>query len=364
MADFEVRMRRLEIMGHPDADRLEIARVGGYRAVVPRGMYLTGDIAAYIPEMSIVPNDILREMGLVDEESGKGRLAGPDGNRVRAKRLRGVLSQGLVYSGRLLDADTCNREEGEDVAGLLGITKWEPPIPPEMAGALERYDLGDKLVSYDVEDVKKHPERLQEGEFCTMHEKIHGSLCYFVVGPDNDTVRISSKGRAASQLVFASEGVDNIYTRMGEKYGYDLVEIADWFADHEDTDDGGAIRTQTAHIFCEVYGKKVQDLHYGTDLDMAVFDVMVNGKYASQAQIYECLKGCSLRPVPLAYEGPYYESIMMEHTSGRSLVPGAGHMREGVVVRPVPEREDMDGRVVLKSVSPEYLTRKGGTEYN
>ncbi|MYG14266.1 MAG: RNA ligase (ATP), partial [Gammaproteobacteria bacterium] len=41
------------------------------------------------------------------------------------------------------------------------------------------------------------------------------------------------------------------------------------------------------------------------------------------------------------------------------------HMREGVVVRPVAERESPGlGRVILKSVSGDYLTRKGGTEYN
>jgi len=41
----------------------------------------------------------------------------------------------------------------------------------------------------------------------------------------------------------------------------------------------------------------------------------------------------------------------------------AGHMREGVVVRPLHERNDPDvGRVILKSISPDYLLRNGGTE--
>jgi hypothetical protein len=43
----------------------------------------------------------------------------------------------------------------------------------------------------------------------------------------------------------------------------------------------------------------------------------------------------------------------------------AKHIREGVVVTPVVEREDMRlGRVALKSVSEKYLLRKGGTEYS
>ena len=35
------------------------------------------------------------------------------------------------------------------------------------------------------------------------------------------------------------------------------------------------------------------------------------------------------------------------------------------MVKPVAERESTEfGRVILKSVSGDYLTRKGGTEYN
>lgn len=351
MAEFAVRMHELQIEDHPNADRLEIAKVLGYTCVVPKGEYSTGDLAAYIPEMSIVPDAILEEMGL------EGRLAGKDKNRVRAQRLRGILSQGLVYSGRMLGIDTCNWEVGEDVTEQLGITKYEPPIPSEMRGALERYGGKDKLISYDVENVKKYPDRLKEGEQCSMHEKIHGSLCYVVIGPDR-TMRMSSKGRASSQLVFA-DSVDNIYTRMCKKYEKHLQDLADWFADMK----GLGEETDT-HILCEVYGSKVQDLAYGKELDMAVFDVMIDGKYMSQDDIQQALVGGLLQQAPCVYVGPFSEEKMNHYTSGPSFVNGANHMREGVVIRPVPEREDADGRVMLKSVSPEYLTRKGGTEYN
>ncbi len=59
------------------------------------------------------------------------------------------------------------------------------------------------------------------------------------------------------------------------------------------------------------------------------------------------------------------------HTSGKETVTGKGvHMREGVVVKPVVERQDFtsyggvrqfpcNGRVQFKSVSAEYALRKG-----
>ena len=48
----------------------------------------------------------------------------------------------------------------------------------------------------------------------------------------------------------------------------------------------------------------------------------------------------------------------MEIALGDSVIPGAKHMKEGVVVKPVKERRDPDlGRVQLKIVSPRYLEK-------
>ena len=45
-----------------------------------------------------------------------------------------------------------------------------------------------------------------------------------------------------------------------------------------------------------------------------------------------------------------------------TVLGSAAHIREGVVIRPRTERhDDRTGRVILKSVSGDYLTRKGDT---
>ena len=94
MSSFAVTAERLIIHAHPDreVERLELAQVGEYRAVVPKGQYRTGDWAVYIPEQAILPDELLAELCLT------GRLAGPKKNRVKATRFRGELSQGLVCS--------------------------------------------------------------------------------------------------------------------------------------------------------------------------------------------------------------------------------------------------------------------------
>lgn len=64
--------------------------------------------------------------------------------------------------------------EGQDVAEILGIVKWSPPIPVHMAG--EVFNAFGKTLKYDIENFKKYPEVLVKGEEVIMTEKIHGCV--------------------------------------------------------------------------------------------------------------------------------------------------------------------------------------------
>jgi hypothetical protein len=55
-----------------------------------KGDFKTGDLGVTSRNMAVVPNSLSEEMGLV------GRLV-VQKNRVKAIRLRGMVSQGLVY---------------------------------------------------------------------------------------------------------------------------------------------------------------------------------------------------------------------------------------------------------------------------
>lgn len=129
MSEFACEVVRVKLEPHPNADAIEICRVGDYQSIVRKGQFQDGDLAVYIPEQAIVPTWMLREMGMYDEERQKGGLAGGLGNRVKAIKLRGVLSQGLMYNvpQRLV-------LEGDDVAEYLDIFKYEPAVPSHMRG--------------------------------------------------------------------------------------------------------------------------------------------------------------------------------------------------------------------------------------
>jgi len=122
MSTFEVLVKPVTISPHTNADNLEIAEVYGYRSIVLKGQYKDGDLVAYIPEDAVVPENVLRSMGL------HGKLAGSARNRVKAIRLRGVLSQGICHPVQPEWA------EDQDVTELLGVTKYCPPIPTCLNG--------------------------------------------------------------------------------------------------------------------------------------------------------------------------------------------------------------------------------------
>jgi RNA ligase (TIGR02306 family) len=84
-----VIIERITVLPHPNADALELAQVNDYLCVVGKGAYRTGDLVAYIPEQSVLPDELIEFLGC------RNYLAGAAKNRVRAARLRGVLSQGI-----------------------------------------------------------------------------------------------------------------------------------------------------------------------------------------------------------------------------------------------------------------------------
>ncbi|MGW3405654.1 RNA ligase (ATP) [Streptomyces zhihengii] len=356
MSTLRVTAETLTVHEHPDADALELAQVGLYRAVVAKGAYRTGDVALYIPEQAVLPDALIDELGLT------GRLSGGDRNRVKAVRLRGELSQGIVCRPRAVaDVDLARAaEEGTDFAELLAITKWVPPIPVGMSGAVE---AAPELLGWvDIENLQRYPDIFEPGEPVVLTEKLHGSACLLTYSAaDGGSVRVSSKGFGAKGLAL-TEDPANLYWRA--VLGHGVPAAAARLA--------AALGASRVGVFGEVYGAGVQDLVYGADarsaegLGYAVFDVSAEIDGQVRWLDAAALLDGELPLVPRLYEGPYDAATVLELATGRETVSGRGlHLREGVVIRPAVERYSpvTGGRAIAKAVSPAYLTRKGGTEY-
>ena len=224
----------------PDANAIEVAVVGDYRSVVSKGKFNPGDLAIYIPEGAVVPDNLLEKMNLV------GKLAGHAKNRVKAIKLRGCLSQGILYN----DYDFDNVPVGSDLAETLGITKYEPPIPSNMAGDLAC--IYGKPLHYDIENYKRFPDMIEDGELVEITEKTHGTFCGIAFHQglnDPEMFRNSgfvySKGLGAKGLVFKNNVANeqNLYVQIAKKLNlHERIEKV--------------FPGQTVHVLGEIYGGK------------------------------------------------------------------------------------------------------------
>lgn len=390
MATLKAEVLKLNILEHPNADALEIAQVMGYQSIVRKGQFKTGDLAVYIPEQSVVPEWILRRLGLWDDEKGKGKLVGPDGNRVKAVKLRGVISQGLIFPLEHVYNPTVQQDDwrvilecgneywvdpNEDVTDLLGITKWEPPIPVSMAG--EVCNLYGKTIKYDIENIKNYPEiaealiNLNVNVHIT--EKLHGTWCCIGIYPYDISdeildkrIFVTSKGLSGKGLVFKDNeaNANNLYMKALKNL-YNKEGMARTLRNLPNGN-------EPIFLIGEIFGQGVQDLNYGLkEPQFRIFDIYEGvpgqGNYLTPPMVNIILNSFRIEvpTVPVLYEGKLNHGIIHEYTNGKDTLSNS-HVREGIVIRTLDKeyRNDNIGRVILKSVSPDYLTRKNATEYN
>lgn len=128
--------RLTRIRPHPVAPKLRIATALGHQIVVG-DHYDDGVLGAYIPPDAYLPDNVAEDMWV------KGRLAGARKNRVVAKEIAGVWSDGLFYGSQYFTrADDGTRiylpgpawkshwSENQNVTSGLGITFDEAPRKP------------------------------------------------------------------------------------------------------------------------------------------------------------------------------------------------------------------------------------------
>jgi RNA ligase (TIGR02306 family) len=363
MASFEVKVYKLKVLPHPKADRLELAQVGAYLSIIPKGMYKDGALGVYIPEQAIVPDDILEELNLT------GRLGGKAKNRVKAMRLRGIVSQGVIYP------NTGNWEEGELLNDTLGIIKYEPVIPASLAGEVSNVGL-ELTIKYDIDNIKKFNEVIKVGELVQITEKLHGTFSMFSAIPtswideDSDLHEklidgrfiAASKGLGAKGLAFKDndKNRENVYIKTAKEL--DLFKLVGELADKYNT---------IVTIAGEIFGGGIQDLGYSFSkpqfrlFDVAIGNERIEKRFLNHEDVENICKEFNIERVPLLYVGKFSQEVLDIYTNGKETVSGKEtHIREGVVVKPLVERYEQGlGRVMLKSISDAYLLRKDGTEY-
>lgn len=306
---------------HPNADALSIVTVhDAYQAIVRTADWQGRTLGAYAPPDSVIP---------------AGLVPGVEG-RVRAIRLRGLISEGL-----LLPAPD-GAVVGDDVSDRLGIGHYEPPLNATTGGEDAPAPSGYCPV-YDVEAARRYGSAFTPGERVIATEKIHGANARYTFrdGAMHAGSRTGWKARTDER------GRAVLWWAALDAH----PEVRAWCEAHP-----GDV------LFGEVYGQ-VQDLKYGrTDARIVTFDILRGLDFLDHDEARAA--GPDLPWVPTLYDGPFtWIDDLAGHAEGPSILAranGAEHVREGCVIRPERERRDVAfGRVVLKLIGRDYLTRRG-----
>lgn len=388
-----VRIR--DVQDHPNADRLNINFIGDFICISNKledgsARYAPGDRVVYFPEGAILPEALLRELGMwketLDEETGlttgKGILNGPNGDRIKAMRLRNVMSQGVImpleravqYISDHGDASYFMMpkpiDDGDDLSGPMGVVKYEPPVPIHMAGQV--CNIHGKTVGQDPENLKMHGDVFEEGEEVVTTEKLHGTNCQLGVIPGlghedlPEDWYCASKGLAAKGLVFKDneENADNLYLKTVKRQ--DIAnKIKARFVEE-------LAMGISVYIMGEIVGPGVQKGYdYGFKVPTFVGFALAMRRPTGEVEWCPGRKIKSMMDeigVPAAnefYRGPYRRTLMDEWRDGKTTYDGANHIREGIVIISADEKRTATGaRKLLKHISDAYLAKTTGEEIN
>jgi RNA ligase (TIGR02306 family) len=198
------------VKDHPNADRLDLVTILGYQLVTQKGLYEVDDLVIYIKPDTVLPQEPWTE---------EFRKYSP--KRVKAVKLRGEFSEGIIVSKKLLEEHKPNdfghlimlltmENEGEDVSETLQITKYEPPMPQDQSA---KGGLPFGIPKTDEERWENIVEDIPFGETVDLTLKIDGQSCSFYYDLDSN-----SFGVLGRSFEF-KDGIKNRYTDHLERYG-------------------------------------------------------------------------------------------------------------------------------------------------
>lgn len=339
MAERQVIKERVQLFPHPNAERLELVKVGTFQLVVRRGELHEGQAVIVAPERALLPPTYAALY--VNADTGASYLHGPEKNRVGSVRLRGELSQGVIIPPDGLD----DLPFGEDLAARLGITFWEPPIPLAMQGEVTPLPPAPAYRYHDVEQFGIYAAEFQPGEPVVVTEKLHGTQG--VYARLDGQWHVTSKGLSRQRLGLL-DSASNVYWRAARTTGL-------FRATEEAFPDGDV------QVFAEVLPVQKGFTYGQRDPTLFVFRVLLDGSALPRADWPAWFRD---RSVPVLYDGPYDEATVRALRGGLETVSGQGlHIREGVVLTPTIARAAADGQdLIVKLISDAYAKKETGEE--
>ena len=321
------------------ADMIELASVGGWNVVVAKNVgHKIGDKVVYCEIDSFLP--IKEEFEFLRKSSYK-KMGDQEGFRLKTIKLRGQVSQGLILPISVVPiaqfATGHNLPEGLDVTEMLGIVKYEPPIPAELAGKVKGL-FPSFLHKTDEERVQNLVKEYGEWKYQSKHkfyvtEKLDGSSATYYI--NNGEFGVCSRNLELLETegntfwkVARELDLENKIKSLGKNICFQGELIGEGIQGNPYKIKGQTVRFYT-----------------GFDIDKRERIPFVNFAVT--------LQDLSLDIVPVLNEDygfmlPETVEDMLKYAEGKSVL-NANTEREGVVVR------SMDGTISFKAISNKFL---------
>jgi len=319
------------------ADAIECAIVGGWTCVVKRGEYSVGDLAVYCEIDSFIPTAIAPF--LTKPGHYAKTFEGVEGERLRTVKLRGQLSQGLLLDRYTVLDKVGEIYEGMDVSEVLGITKYEAPIPAELAGEVKGM-FPSVIPKTDQERIQNLSAEFEEwkAEELTWEvtEKLDGSSMTVYV--------MDGEVGVCSRNLDLKRNPDNSLWRAAIRHDLEeKLKIA-----------GGNIAVQG-----ELIGNGIQGNKYKMrDQDFYVYDIydIDAGRYYTPAERKAFVEVFKLNHCPVLHSNTeLIESVesLLKLAEGKSVMGTVGCEREGLVFK------CNEKSVSFKAISNRFLLKGG-----
>ena len=331
-----------KITKHPNADSLEICHVGGWRVVTKIGEYTEGDLAVYFEIDSFLPME--KDFEFLRKSSFK-KMGDQEGFRLKTIKLRNTLSQGLILPYSVIPiaqfASAYDLPEGMDVSEMLGIVKYEPPVPAQLAGKVKG-SFPSFLRKTDEERIQNLEKEYTEWGVSSKHqfyatEKLDGS----------------------SFTCYLKDGVFGVCSR-----NLDLLETEDntFWQVARSLDLENKLKSLGKNICFqgEMIGSGIQGNHYKMKEQTVFFYniyLIDEMKYSGFYNFRQTLMDLELLSVPVLSlpfqfpadkDGQFSVSALLKEAEGKSILNSEVE-REGLVIR------SMDRTISFKAISNKFL---------
>jgi len=325
-----------EIKQIEGADFIELAIIKGWQAVIKKDEYRVGDTVLYYEIDSFLPVKPEYDFLLKGSKAKKMLVDGEEieGILLKTKKLKGQISQGLVMPLSIINKEALDFAKfkiDDDVSKLLGVIKYEMPIPAYLQGNLKG-SFPSFMPKTDEERIQNMAEVLG-GFYVT--EKLDGtSVTYYKkdseFGVCSRNLELEDNGgtqwQIADSLELREKLPDNICIQ-GELIGESIQ--------------GNPLKIKGQ----EFYAYNVYNISTGKYLNYKDFVVF-------------CVK-LGLKIVPIVSDCfALHESLeeILKYAEGKSSI-NENVEREGIVIRPKVEMRYNGSRFSFKVISNKYLLK-------